>query len=206
MLAGIAHWLYSRYVLGAGVVYRVVLACLSVGLLCGCMARDPSLTVSTVPSGRWKIERQTDRITGAPTSSALLVTNRSSTANSDFAEPAQLQLLCFKGEPLVRLAFGFRVGSTNNTSFAYRFDEKQGREPEARFLYQANTVVLEERTAVAQFLADLVTSKTLFVRIRSLNVGRSVAEFEVDGARAAVDAALGECMDKNERSKLRANS
>lgn len=169
-------------------------------------ARDPYVTgANRITNGAWRIEQQNDPITGKPISNAYVV-GRSSNANVDFAEPVLLSLSCFNGDPLARFKFAFRVGSTQNASFAYRFDDKPGREIEARFLFHDKSVVIEDRAAVIHFLDELVSSKRLFVRIRALNAGRSVAEFQVDGARAAADAALGDCLDKNERQRLRANA
>lgn len=93
-----------------------------------------------------------------------------------------------------------------NSFFAYRFDEKPGRETDARFLFHDKSVVIEDRAAVVQFLGELVTSQELFIRIRALNAGRSAAEFKVEGARETVNAALGECLDKNERQRFRAGA
>ena len=72
-------------------------------LLGGCTARDPYVsTANTISSGEWKIERQTDRITGNPITSALLWTRNSSHSGEDYAKPAQIQLTCFERNPLVR--------------------------------------------------------------------------------------------------------
>jgi hypothetical protein len=95
-------------------------------LLTAC-ARDPVVTgVDARPAGNWCIERQVDRITGAPISSALLPTPTVSNATIAFPPPAQMQLLCFKEQPAVLLAFQFMVGSTRNAEFSYRFDDKPG--------------------------------------------------------------------------------
>ncbi len=169
----------------------------AIGAACwlgACAARDPLVsTSSATPAGNWKIERQVDRITGAPLSSALLSTRNASNSAAPFPKPAMLQLTCFKDQPLVRLAFEFKVGSNRNSVLGYRFDEKPGREIEARFLQDFTTVVIEEKAAVAQFVSELATSNVLYVRIRSLNAGRTAAEFQLDGAPAAIEAALAGC-------------
>lgn len=41
--------------------------------------------------------------------------------------------------------------------------------------------------------ADMSGSRTLYVRIRSLNAGRTTAEFSLEGAAAAVQAAFADC-------------
>jgi hypothetical protein len=158
----------------------------------GCF-RDPIVySAQTAPVGNWRIERQVDRITGAPIASALLVTRASNSAVA-FPQPAMLQLLCFKDQPTVRLSFEFKVGSTRNSVLGYRFDEKPGHEIEARFLNDFKTVVIEAPAEVARFAAELATSNVLYVRIRSLGSGRSSAEFQLAGAPAAIEAGFAGC-------------
>ena len=163
-------------------------------LLSACAGRDPYVSnAAAVPSGNWQIDRQVDRITGAPLSSAMLMTNRSSNSAVDFPHPAGLQLTCFKDEPIVRLSFDFKVGSNRNAFLGYRFDDKPGREVDARFLQNFTTVVIEEKADVAQFVSELATSEILYVRIRSLNFGRTTAEFRLNGAPAAIEAGYAGC-------------
>src|SRR5438477_4850946 len=99
-------------VVRARLVGRCVLpavAAISVG---ACAARDPLVSMAgATTSGDWRIERQVDRITGTPLSSALLPTKSSSNSAEPFTHPAMLQLLCFKDQPMVRLSFEFKVGS-----------------------------------------------------------------------------------------------
>ena len=85
------------------------------------------------PAGNWKVERQTDRITGRRVS-ALLTANTGSNSAEPFAQLATLQLLCFMEKPVVRIGFDFKVGSSRNSSLGYRFDEKPGHEIGARFV------------------------------------------------------------------------
>lgn len=178
----------------ACVVARCVLTVTAALSLCACAARDPLVSIAgATPSGDWRIERQVDRITGAPLSSALLQTRSSSNSAEAFAHPAMLQLLCFKEQPVVRLTFEFKVGSSKNSVFGYRFDEKPGHEIEARFLQDSKTVVIETPAEVAQFVNELSTSNVLYVRIRSLNEGRTTAEFRLNGAPAAIDAGFAGC-------------
>jgi hypothetical protein len=165
-------------------------------LLGACSARDPyvSNTANTVSSGEWKIERQTDRITGNAIASALLMTRNSSHSGVDFAQPAQLQLTCFERNPVVRFTFEFKIGSDKNSALGYRFDDRPGRDNvESRILIGYQVAVIEDKAAVAQFIDELVNSNLLYIRIRSLNAGRTTAEFRVAGAAAAVQTALAEC-------------
>lgn len=174
---------------------RIVLALMAVTVLGGCVTRDPAVSVtSATPSGNWKIEKTVDRITGAPLPSAQLMTRTSSNSAVQTQRPAGLQLTCFEKQPLVRLSFEFKVGTDASTSLGYRFDEKPGRDDvKSRILPGYQIVVIEDRAAIADFIRDLNGSRVLYVRIRSLNAGRTTAEFNLDGAAAAVQAAFATC-------------
>jgi hypothetical protein len=63
----------------------------------------------------------------------------------------------------------------------------------SRVLPGRQVIVIEDRAAVADFIRDLNGSRVLYVRIRSLNAGRTTAEFNLDGAAAAVQAAFVGC-------------
>jgi hypothetical protein len=188
----------------SGRVLRFCLAIASALSLTACAARDPLVSSSNAaPAGSWRIERQVDRVTGAPLASAFLTSRSSANSAVAFAQPATLQLLCFKAQPLVRLAFQFRVGSNRNSTLGYRFDDKPGREADARFLQDFRTVVIEDKAEVARFVGELAASNVLYVRIRSLNVGRSSAEFRLDGAPAAIEAAFAGCPPTPEPARRR---
>jgi hypothetical protein len=143
---------------------------------------------SAESSGDWQITQKTDPITGLPASTALL--RSSKTMNSALAvTPASyLQLGCFKAKPSVGLAFDFDVGSTKDSEFGYRFDAKPGRQISPRFLSNHKTIVIEEKADVERFAAELTASN-----VRSLTEGQTRAEFQVSGARAAIDAAFAGC-------------
>ena len=54
-------------------------------LLLAACTRDPyvsTTTGNTTPAGEWRIERQVDRVTGAPISSAILMTSQVSNGAS----------------------------------------------------------------------------------------------------------------------------
>ena len=152
-------------------------------LLCACM-RDPYVIERPrrVRSGNWQIERQTDRVTGKPISSAFIVTRTSSNAGRLYPQTASLQLSCFIDQPVIKFSFESKIGTDRNSFLGYRFDEKPGHEIGARFVKGASAVVIEDKAEVAQFVSELATSKVLYVRIRSLNAGRTAAEFKVEGA------------------------
>jgi hypothetical protein len=174
-------------------VLRLVAIVVPALMLCACL-RDPyvSPTASTVPSGHWRIEQQADRVTGAPINSAY-VTAMASNSGAAFTQPASLTLACFMDKPVVKIGFEFKVGTNLNSFLGYRFDEKPGHEIGGRFLQNSSSVVIEDPAEVAQFVGELATSSVLYVRIRSLNAGRSTAEFKVDGAPAAIASALAGC-------------
>ena len=157
-------------------------------------ARDPFVTSTGAKLvGNWRIEHQVDRVTGTPVSSALAITRTVANSAVLFPSPAVLQLTCFRRQPIVRLSFPFKVGSNRNSELAYRFDDKPGHVAEARFLMDYKTVVIEDPAAVAQFVAELATSKVFYLHIRSLNAGRSSAEFQVEGGATAVETGLADC-------------
>jgi hypothetical protein len=180
----------SALVWRAGLNLLVVAACLA---LAAC-ARDPVVAgVNAVSAGNWRIEQSKDRITDAAISSAVLMTRTVSHSTIAFPPPAQMQLGCFKGQPVVIFAFQFKVGSTRNAELGYRFDERPGHQPQARFVDDYIKVVIEEPAEVAGFVNELATAKSLYVLIRSLNAGRTSAEFRLEGAPEAIKAALGAC-------------
>ena len=162
-----------------------------------CSTRDPSVfqnESNTVAAGNWRIERTPDRITGVPVPSAQLATLKASNSIAPDPKPASVQLTCFEGKPIVRFAFDFKIGSDANSILGYRFDDKPGHDNvPSRILLGYTVVVIEDGAAVAQFTQELASSKSLVVRIRSLNAGRTVADFETDGGKAAIDAVLTNC-------------
>jgi hypothetical protein len=161
--------------------------------LAGC-ATDPitAPSLNNVQAGNWSIEKQTDRITGAPISSSSLAA-KSSHQREAFPKNALLQLACFKEGPIARFAFEVKVGSTRNSEFGYRFDEKPGHQINPRFVDDYRSAVIDRPDELRTFIAELQTSQTLYVLIRSLNAGRTSVEFKLDGAPAAVAAAYAGC-------------
>lgn len=159
----------------------------------GCL-RDPYVGGGLARvSGNWQIERAEDRIAGAPISSAYVFTRRSSHTNSSYPLSASMQLTCFKKQPIVKFQFETRVGSNRTSALGYRFDDKPGREIEARFLQDYRTVVIEDRAEVARFVNELASSESVYIRINSLNSGRTAAEFQLHGAARAIDSAFADC-------------
>jgi hypothetical protein len=173
---------------------RIVLLLVALLSLSACAGiRDPAVgTSNTTAAGNWQIEKQIDRITGAPLESALL-TAPSSHSGEAFPKKATLQLACFNKKPLVRFEFEVKVATTRSNEFGYRFDERPGHQITVRFLGNDRVAVIEDGAAISQFLNELATAKILFLRIRSLGLGRTTAEFNVDGAAAAMAATTAHC-------------
>ena len=148
---------------------------------------------SSVTSGKWRIERAIDRITNAPVSSTTTISVAADNSRVDYPRPAVMQLACFKGGPVVRFGFQFKIGSTRNSQFGYAFDRNPGHEPEVRFIDGYTSVVIEDPPEVARFAEQMAQARSVYVRIRSLNAGRSSAEFLLEGAPDALLAAYADC-------------
>lgn len=179
-------------------MYRIAFSSIVIAALAGaCSTRDPSVfqnDTNTVAAGNWRIERTPDRITGVPLPSAQLATTQSSNSAVQNSKPAMIQLTCFEGRPIVRFSFEFRIGSDLNSVLGYRFDDRPGHDNvPSRVLLGYKVIVIEDGAAVAQFTQELASSKSLVVRIRSLNAGRTVADFATDGGKTAIDAVLANC-------------
>lgn len=171
---------------------------MAVGLCAGlgaCQTRDPYVAAAKMKkSGDWRIETQIDRITSAATPNAIAIARNSSNTYAEKPAPAEMHLTCFDGKPFVRFAFEFKVGSDPNSILGYRADDKPGRDNvNVRFLQQYKSVVIEDRAEVIRFAKDLAGSQTVVVRIRSINAGRTIADFAIDGADAAIEAGFAGC-------------
>jgi hypothetical protein len=174
-------------------MWRVAFVIMALGMG-GCMRDSYVATPASTITGNWKIERQEDRITGAPVPSAMVMTTNASNSFVDYARPASLQLTCFDGKPLVRFVFDFKIGTNPNSILGYRFDDRPGHDNvAARFLHEHRTVVIEDGAEVARFADELATANSLLIRVRSLNAGRTTAEFKLDGAPQAIAAAFAAC-------------
>jgi hypothetical protein len=162
-------------------------------LLGGCIT-DPGPYSTYAKAGSWRIDKHVDRVTAQPVAGVVTMTQTSWNTGEIGARQASLQLACFENKPIAKFGFSFKIGSDKNTSFGYRFDDKPGHDNvESRVLLGYQVLVIEDKAALAQFLADLVGSNVLYVRIRSLNSGNTSAEFKVDGADAALQAAYVDC-------------
>lgn len=178
--------------------------------LCAC-TRDPYVGdyFGRSPArwvGHWRVATLTDRVTGLPFSAAVLGTRSSSNSEVTFPQTATMEVACFRDNPLVRFAFNFKIGTTKNAEFAYRFDDKLGRVVPARITLDHIYMVIEDDTAARQFIDEMTKSQSLYMHIRTINAGRTSAEFELEGAKAAVDAALAGCPLKRPAARPRTAS
>jgi hypothetical protein len=180
-------------------ILRVGAICITASLLAACVTtRDSYVSNANAKvAGDWRIETAVDPITRKRLASAF-VTTLSSHSLVPYPQAAMLQLTCFDNERVVRFSFETKVGSNRNSVLGYRFDENSGRETKARFLQNDRIVMLEDRAEVEQFTRELATAKVVHIRIRSMNTGRSTADFRVNGAPAAIEAAFAECAPRND--------
>ena len=147
--------------------------------------------------GEWKIEQRADRVADQPVQSAMLSTKsrNAKATNQNPAKPqlASLQLLCFDGDPVVRLFFTHDVGSDRNSRLTYKFNDKPAVRPNARILQDFQTVMIEDQKDVAAFAGGLRDARTLDVTVSALISGQTIAEFNVEGGAAAIDASYKTC-------------
>lgn len=163
--------------------------------LCACAGGNFE---TTLPGGEWKIGHRADRVADQPIQSAGLITrsrNAKAAATIHPAAPmdASLQLMCFDGEPVVRFYFTHEVGSDRNSRLTYKFDNKPAAKPNARILQDFQTVMLEDKKDVVTFTNDLREAKKLDITVSGLVAGNTIAEFNVEGAAAAIDASYKSC-------------
>lgn len=167
-------------------------------ILSGCVRdpflRDPFVTErDETRAGEWLIPHQIDRVTGAELPSAYVFAEASN-SNVDFPRVSSLLLTCIDGAPLIRFAFDFKIGSNRNTVLGYRFDGKPGHDDVGSRVVRGNQIiVIEDRAEIATFVGELAGSKALYVRIRSINGGRTAVEYPLEGSTAAIRAAFAKC-------------
>ncbi len=173
---------------------RGLLAGAATLLLAACA--DPFVNVThfnTTAAGDWRIEKKIDRITCVPVSNSSLTARVTSHSGLVVAPLAHMQLACFKDLPSILIAFDFKIGSTRNAELGYRFDDKPGHEPTVRMVDGYMRAFISDPGEVARFVNEMATADMLYVRIRSLNAGRTSAEFHVAQAPAAIAAAYAGC-------------
>jgi hypothetical protein len=184
---------------------RIILPMPFALLLAACAAGDASLpgALQQPSENVWKVEEKPDQITGLPAATAWIRTQSTTNSKTWENRPAALQLICFKGSPIIRLNFAIRVGANRNSTVGYRFDEKPGREVSATFMPDFKTIIIDEKAEVEQFLTELADSSRLLVRVTSLYAGRTTAQFVLTGAPAAIETAYGPCRAKGGKPQQR---
>jgi len=159
-----------------------------------CAAGDSALTPAAAPppdAGRWTIEPRTDPVSGATIATAYIAVNN--IGATGYWQSAILQLSCFRQQPVVRIAFKYKIGSNRSATLAWRFDDQPGREAQVRFLSDYKTVLIEDPAEVAAFAGALAVSDKLELTISSLVVGRSVLRVPVGGGAVALKQAYATC-------------
>lgn len=183
--------------LGESVVRGVASICMVVAagfMLCGCL-RDAFVTeLGETRVHDWWIAHQPDRVSGAELPSAFVYAEASN-SNLEYPRVSSLLLTCMeRKEPLIRFAFDFKIGTGRNTVLGYRFDDLPGHQDVAvRVLRNNRIIVIEDRETIARFVAELEKSAVLYVRIRSIDGGRTAVEYPVAGAWTAIRAAFANC-------------
>jgi hypothetical protein len=148
-------------------------------------------------AGEWKVGQRADRVADQPIESAVLVTrSRNVKAGRDdpgMPQNVSLQLQCFDGEPVVRFYFSHEVGSNRNSRLTYKFDNAPATRTDARILQDFQTVMLESKKDVVTFTNGLRDAKRLDITVSGLITGNTIAEFNVEGAAAAIDISYKTC-------------
>ncbi len=174
---------------------RAVALVFSALTLAACATAESAVTAASrsepPDTGRWKFDRRADPVMRTTTTTASLEIGSIDVFGD--IRTGELQLLCFRDEPVVRLQFNMKVGSDKTAAIAYRFDEKPPRDARARFFARQKVIVFDTAAEVARFVEDMRDARSLYLRITSLNVGNITARFPVHGARHAIDAAFAAC-------------
>ena len=164
------------------------------GMALGGCVRDPFVTdMGEVRSGDWYITQQVDRVTGEQLPSAAIFADASN-SYEDFPKRSSMSLTCFDGQPIVRFAFEFKLGTTRNATVGYRFDDLPGHENvPARIATGRQILVIDDKVAVARFVSELRGARKLYMRVRSLVAGRTSAEYDLEGSEPAIEQAYAKC-------------
>ena len=71
--------------------------------------------------------------------------------------------------------------------------DSPARRPNARILQDFQTIMIEDKKDVAQFVTDLRGARRLDVTVTALVNGTTIVDFNVEGAAAAIDTAFATC-------------
>jgi len=172
-------------------------------LLAACAGLDTEST-GRLDTGKWQFERNNNPISGRPVTTAWLQISRYNFLSGE-TYAGQLQLMCFRSRPVVRLSFTEKVGTDRTAALAYRFDERPGHEVDATFFAREGMIVIDRPDEVARFVGELQTAQILSLRVTQLRGGNFNAKFSVHGAPHAIEAAYAEC-PVADRPKIRTSA
>lgn len=147
-------------------------------------------------AGDWEITKSIDSVTGRKSVNIKVVSYKVSYKGQIYGRVAELQLGCFKSQPVVNFQFGFQIGSKSDSEIRYRFDDKPVHAIKPHILRGLETMVIENKSEVAQFMRELATANTLYLMIDSMAKGSSAAAFNVAGATEAIDLIHQACPGK----------
>jgi hypothetical protein len=182
----------------------VLWAAVAISLLGACASDVVRSDSATKPetgkpdTGLWTFERRNDPISGKEVATASVVISRL-TLLSGVLRAGELQLICFKSQPVIRIRLDRKVGTARTSALAYRFDTHEGRYADAIFFSRDGLIVIDNKDEVAQFTGQLQSAQTLYLRITRLRGSTLTAEFPVRGASHAIEAAYAECPVKEKR-------
>lgn len=166
---------------------------MAAGFAAACtLGPEPTWYVTQGSLHNWKVLLLDNEIFGNSRVATLSMNYNANLVTGEIRN-GNLDLLCFKTKPAVRLRFNYKVGSNQSAGLSYRFDDRPGVEAKARFLRDFSTIVIEDPSQVRRFLADLMTANKLLMRVDSLIVGRTNIELNVQGAATAMNEVLSAC-------------
>ena len=152
-------------------------------------------------TGQWQFERRNDPVSGLEVVTAWLSISRFHILSGNFYE-GEVELMCFRTRPVIRLRFNMRIGSGRTAALAYRFDENPGRFAKAKFFAREKLIVIDDKKEVSEFVDQLQSAQNLLLRVTRLRAGTFTAKFPVHGASHAIEVAFAEC-PVTEKSKPR---
>lgn len=161
-------------------------------LLLGACAGDSVHTAAPNKPNTSQRKFEQRPVSGSQVTTAWLSIRRYNFLSTTFYE-GELQFLCFKTRPVIRLAFNLRVGSDKTAALACRFDQNPERYAKAKFFAQEKFIVIDDGKEVADFSNQLQSAQSLFLRVTRLRGGSFTAKFPVHGAQHAIDTAFAEC-------------
>ena len=144
-------------------------------------------------TGNWRIERVADPVSRTGQQPSASLPSRSWHSKYTLPRSVSMQLTCAKTQPQVRFAFDIRVGSNRSATMEYGFDDRPMQEVKVRFRQESTMAVMDDDDEVAELLGGLTASRVLHLRIKSLTLGVTTADFRLEGGASAMAVALMSC-------------